>query len=460
MLLLDLGLPRTRDLEGLARIQSLDAHIPVVIVTDRDDEAVALRALHVGAQDYLIKGSLTTDSLVRSIHYATERHSLVRQLVEAQIILKNRNHRLSKLYRTAYKFVDNVSHEFRTPLTVIKEYAALIQDGIVGVVLDEQRQLLAVIEDRADDLNNMVDDMLDVSKLEAGLLGVYRKQCSAAEIVAHVRPALERKAAAKAVQVDWDVPMDLPLTYCDPGKAGRVLINLTINAIKFCGRPGHVRLSCRKCQDAPGIEFSVSDNGEGISVENQRALFQRFRQLNESFRSTTKGFGLGLSIAKDLVEANLGEIRVDSEAGRGSTFSFTLPPADPAVVMRRYLNRVDKLCDAAPYVTLVQADIEETAVESLAEDLDGFLSGLLRHNDLSLRVGPHRWLMALSIADSEFPAFRQRIGQELHELGRNRLADPLPEVEFGLLGTWGVRNHEQIVGRLCEVAQTENSDCV
>ena len=190
VLLLDLGLPGMRDLEALFQIQGLNARVPIVIVTERDDEAVALRALQVGAQDYLVKGSLTTAGLVHSIHYSIERHRLVQHLAESQTNLKNKNRRLEKLYRTAYKFVDNVSHEFRTPLAVIKEYTALIRDGILGGVSDEQCQLLTVVEDRADDLNTIVDDMLDVSKLEAGLLGVHREECSAAEIVARVRPAL------------------------------------------------------------------------------------------------------------------------------------------------------------------------------------------------------------------------------------------------------------------------------
>ncbi len=188
------------------------------------------------------QSSLTTAGLVHSIHYSIERHRLVRQLAESQTNLRNRNRRLEKLCRTAYKFVDNVSHEFRTPLAVIKEYTALIRDGIVGDVSEEQRQLLTVVEDRADDLNMIVDDMLDVSKLEAGLLGVHREECSAAEIVSRVRPALERRAATKSVRLEWDVAADLPSTYCDSDKARRALINLTINALKFCGDPGRVRM--------------------------------------------------------------------------------------------------------------------------------------------------------------------------------------------------------------------------
>ena len=458
VLLLDLGFPGTRNLDGLARIQSANAGVPIVIVTEKNDEALALRALKEGAQDYLFKGNLTTDYLVRSIDYATERHRLVMRVAEAKLILENKNQRLNKLYRTAHKFVDNVSHEFRTPLTVIKEYVSLIKDGIVGSVSDEQRQMLTIVEDRADDLNIMVDDMLDVSKMEAGLLGVHRKQCTVTDILAHVRPAVERKAAAKSVQLEWDIAVNLPTIYCDPEKAGRVLINLAINAIKFCGQPGHVRLSCCHRPDLPGVEFSVTDNGTGISAENQQAIFRRFKQLSESVRSSsTKGFGLGLSIAKELVEVNLGEIRVDSEPGRGSTFSFTLPPADSAEIMRLYLHRIGQLRNGPPFVSLVQADIAELTLGDLADDVDKFLSFLLRYNDLVVRIGPRRWFIVLPVSESEVPAFRQRAEKAIGEDSRNRLGDPFPVIDLQFVGTWRVAAGEEMLTRLRAILPTEEA---
>ncbi|HUY89501.1 MAG TPA: hybrid sensor histidine kinase/response regulator [Pirellulales bacterium] len=456
-MLLDLGLPGTQGLEGLVKILSVDPRVPVIIVTDQNDEELALRALQVGAQDYLVKGSLTTDNLVRSIRYATERHALVRRLTDARIVLENRHRRLAKLYRTAYKFVDNVSHEFRTPLTVIKEYVSLIKDGIVGEVSDEQRRMLAIVEDRADDLNTMVDDMLDVSKLEAGILGVYRKRCQATDILARVRPALERKAFTKGVRLESDVEANLPPIYCDPEKAGRVLVNLAINAVKFCGQPGRVRLSCRRSRNPPGVEFSVSDNGPGISAENQRLLFRRFKQLSETVRSGAKGFGLGLSIAKELVEANLGEIRLDSEPGRGSTFSFTLPLDDCQEVVRRYLHRVGKLRNGPPQLSLVRAEVDPSTAAPLAEDVDGFLSCLLRYNDLVLRVGPSRWLVVLPVPEDQVAAFLRRAEKAFAEAARNRVGDPYPRIDFRHLGTWPVDHDKAILAEMSDIARCEEA---
>jgi two-component sensor histidine kinase len=340
--------------------------------------------------------------------------------------------------------VDNVSHEFRTPLTVIKEYVSLIREGIVGAVSEEQSKMLHVVEDRADDLNTMVDDMLDVSKLEAGLLGVYRQKCDITQILQHVRPALERKALIKSVRLEWNVEPGLPAIYCDPEKVGRVLINLSTNAIKFCGQPGHVRIDCRRDPDSSGVIANVTDNGPGISAENQRVLFRRFKQLGQTIRSSTKGFGLGLSIAKELAELNLGEILVKSEPGQGSTFSFTLPPADPQEVMRRYLRRVMHSLDPARSLSLIEAAVPEFTETALIEDAGEFLVCLLRFNDLLLQTGPARWLLALPIDDSQIESFVQRAEKAIGESNRNRLGEPLPAISFHPLGTWPIKKQHEL----------------
>ncbi len=436
--LLDLGLPGTSDLEALVRLRKASASTPIVVVTDLNVEEVALRALNHGAQDYLIKGTLTTDNLVRSIDYAAQRQCLVRKVTRTRSLLQRKNHRLARLYRTAHRFVDNVSHEFRTPLTVIKEYVALIRDGVVGAVSEEQRQMLTVVEDRADDLNTMVDDMLDVSKFEAGLLGVYRQRCNVADIVDRVRLALERKAAVKDVALEIDIDPDLPAVYCDPEKAGRILINLAINAIKFCGQPGRVALTGRAADGQGGVVLSVCDNGPGISAENREAIFRRFKQLSESVRSSTKGFGLGLSIAKELVELNLGEMMLESEPGRGSTFSFTLPPDDPPEVMRRYLARVADAHSGGAHVSLVRAALRAAVGLMRADEAGEFLCFLLRPGDLLFRTGAARWLVALPITVGEVKHFQERAEKAVAEANRNRIGEPLPELELECLGAWNV----------------------
>jgi hypothetical protein len=292
-----------------------------------------------------------------------------------------------------------------------------------------------------------------VSKLEAGLLGVYRQECDIAQILRHVRPALERKAVVKGVELEWDIEPGLPAIYCDPEKAGRVLINLSINAIKFCGQPGFVRINCVRDPDSSGVVMGVTDNGPGISPENQRALFRRFKQLGESVRSSTKGFGLGLSIAKELAEANLGEIRVHSEVGRGSTFSCTLPPADPPDVMHRYLRRIMNSSHVSRHISLIEADIAKFTGAAAIDDTGEFLSCLLRYNDLLLKMGPTRWLIVLPIAQGLIESFLQRADNAIGEANRNRLGGPLPAISFHPLGTWPSSSHDELLAQLRAIQQ-------
>jgi hypothetical protein len=453
--LIDLSLPDSSGMDTFLAIRAAAPHVPIVVFTGLEDEKFVLAMLHQGAQDYLLKHDVEPKLLARSLRFAIERHrnaELEECLVKldgAHALLKKKNRRLGRLYRTAHEFVDNVSHEFRTPLTVIKEYASLVRDGLAGAVSDEQKKMLTVVEDRADDLNTMVDDMLDVSKLKSGMLGIYRQECQVAEIVEHVRLGLERKAAVKEVTLDFALDPFLPTLFCDPEKAGRVLINLTTNAIKFCGQPGRVRLTCRRESDGTGVKFGVSDDGHGITPENQEAIFRRFKQLGESNRSSTKGFGLGLNIAKQLVELNLGDITVESHVGEGSTFSFTLPPADPREVLRRYLRWIERRRNGSSQLALVEAEVDDLTSTALADDANVFMNHLLWSSDLLFRSGPTRWLVVLPVAEIEVAEFCERVAKKRAEANRNRLGEPLPDIRMKFLCSWCVgSDRDELLNRL------------
>lgn len=437
VLLLDLNLPESRGPATLDAIRRENDDLPIIVLTGLSDEDTALRALEQGAQDYLIKGCVTAQGLAKAIRYAVQRQHWLRELSSAKRQLEQKNRRLAELYDTAYHFVDHVSHEFRTPLTVIKEYASLIRDGLAESV-EMRNRFLDIVKDRADDLNTIVDDMLDMSRLEAGLLGLWRRNYRIGDVVEDLRPALERKAAVKGVTLEVRVDPGLPEAYCDPEKIGRVLINLTINAVKFCRQQGHVLIWATENPDAPGLVVGVTDDGPGIDRENLTKIFERFRQLSGGGRCGCKGFGLGLSIAKELVDLHFGELTVESEVGRGSTFRFTLPPADPPEVMRRYLRHFFGRQADLRRLSLVTAVVTADSTEEEADEIGAFLFGVLRRNDLTFRLDERTWLVVLEADERELSAFYDRTSDALKEINRNRIQGPLPTTHLRTLGTWDV----------------------
>ena len=236
------------------------------------------------AQDYLSKDEIVPALLSRSIRYAIQRQHLLDQIQSANTMLEQKNERLAKLYNLAQQFVENVSHDFRTPLTVIREFTSIVRDGLDGPVTPKQAEHLGKVLHRTDDLAIMVDDMLDISKLESGLLGVWRRPCRAAELIETVQGLIKARADSKAIVLKTTVDADLPQVFCDDEKARRVLINLAVNAIKFTPEGGAVEIWAHGSRENEEVTVGVSDTGPGLSLENRTAIFDRFRQVDQGLR--------------------------------------------------------------------------------------------------------------------------------------------------------------------------------
>ncbi|EKD50226.1 MAG: hypothetical protein ACD_62C00607G0005 [uncultured bacterium] len=251
--------------------------------------------------------------------------------------------------RMKSEFVSVVSHELRTPLTAIREAIALIIDGIAGTVNDKQRHCLDVALRDVDRLGRMINDLLDLSRIESGKIGLKRISCSAEYLITCVHTILAAKAQSDNIQLVVAVSENVPPVFADPDTIIQVLINLVGNAFKFTPEGGTVRVSCGTSREAHPVsrispdvfsrdtnneirmtdrnfvEFSVTDTGPGIPESDQKKLFQKFSQLDMSVTHRVGGTGLGLAISKELVEKHGGTIRVVSDPGKGSCFSFTIP---------------------------------------------------------------------------------------------------------------------------------------
>ena len=236
--------------------------------------------------------------------------------------IEEKGRQLESASKHKSQFLANMSHELRTPLNAILGYTELILDNIYGEVGEKVRDILVRLEKSGRHLLALINDVLDLSKIEAGQLTLALSEYSMSDVVQTVATAVEALAAEKRLALQVTVAPGLPLGRGDERRLSQVLLNLVGNAIKFT-EAGEVRVEVRAADGA--FRVAVADTGPGIAPEDQEKIFQEFQQVDSSSTRKKGGTGLGLSIAKRIVELHGGRIGVESSPGQGSTFWFTLP---------------------------------------------------------------------------------------------------------------------------------------
>ncbi|HVQ74242.1 MAG TPA: sensor histidine kinase [Candidatus Binatia bacterium] len=266
------------------------------------------------------------------------RAGLERKVRERTAQLLAANEKLEELDRLKSEFVSNVSHELRTPLTAIQGAADNMRDGLTGALTEKQARYLMRIKSNTDRLARLIEDLLNLSRLEAGKLDLRRTQVSLAELAGEVTDSLRPVALEKRIALHV-VCDDAPVTaWVDRDRVAQVLVNLIGNALKFTPVDGQVTISVRA--DGENARVSIADTGSGIPPDEADRIFERFYQGRGSAREKTSGTGLGLTICKALVERHGGTISLESRPGIGSTFSVTLPAgSQPGRAVLRALDQ-------------------------------------------------------------------------------------------------------------------------
>jgi len=236
--------------------------------------------------------------------------------------VRDKSQQLEIASRHKSQFLANMSHELRTPLNAILGYTELILDSIYGEVSEKVREVLGRVDKSGRHLLGLINDVLDLSKIEAGQLTLSLGDYSMQEVVQAVMTAVEALAADKHLALKAAVAADLPRGRGDERRITQLLLNLVGNAIKFTDA-GEVRVAVTAADGT--FLVSVADTGLGISAADQERIFEEFQQVDSSATRSKGGTGLGLAIAKRIVELHGGRIRVESSPGQGSTFSFTVP---------------------------------------------------------------------------------------------------------------------------------------
>jgi signal transduction histidine kinase len=223
-----------------------------------------------------------------------------------------------------------MSHELRTPMNVITGYSQMLHDGLAGDVNAEQREFLKYILSGSGHLLNLINDILDLAKVEAGQMVLELRAFDLHDLIEATTYSFRETALKHRIKLSADVEDGLAEIVADEQKIKQVLINLVSNAVKFTPDGGSVRITARRVKDAgndhqSSMVIAVEDTGPGISAADQLRLFKSFQQLDSSYTKQHAGSGLGLSICRNFVELHHGRIWVESEVGKGSRFVFVIP---------------------------------------------------------------------------------------------------------------------------------------
>jgi signal transduction histidine kinase len=285
-----------------------------VAITEGDEELITILANQIGS-------SLENARLFEKTWRA---HQDLEQKVEERTReLTQALDEVRKISKRKTDFVSSVSHELRTPLTSIKGYASILLTGKLGSLPQDAWERIDKINRHSDELVRLVNDLLDISRIESGKVIMKQESCDLKSIIEGVFDLLSVQLKEMQIALQINVSKDTPAIFADPSQIKRVFINIIGNAIKFTPPKGKISVLSHKVDKA--VQVDITDTGCGIPEEAQEAIFEEFYRVDNPINQQVKGTGLGLTLVKHIIEAHNGKIWVKSRAGLGSTFSFTLP---------------------------------------------------------------------------------------------------------------------------------------
>jgi signal transduction histidine kinase len=303
-------LPRSLAREVKSRVEELRAHF------NAEESESIVEELQQQNRD-LVK-------ILAELEEKREQLEIVnRQLNESNHELNVANAKLHQLSEMKEEFLALTTHDLRSPLTVISGVISFFTSGRLGELSPEQKNMVAMMERNAQSLIELVNDLLDASKLESGVMHLDVTSIDLRALINEIHETMEPLAREKGIAIHEELPSELPPVEADRTKLRRVIINLLSNGIKFTPRGGTVTVAAE--QLGAQLRIAISDTGIGIAPEDVARLFDKYEQARSRATRGEKGTGLGLYITRQLLELHGGEITVESEPGHGSTFTFTLP---------------------------------------------------------------------------------------------------------------------------------------
>jgi signal transduction histidine kinase len=315
--LLDLSLPESQGIDTLLRVRSRAPGVPVVVLTSSGDEDLGNRSVQSGAQDYLIKGQVDGPMLARAMRYAIERGRIEEEL-------RRRAEQLAEMDRRKDEFLATLAHELRNPLAPLRNSLSILR--MSGDSNPAAERVHEMMERQVNHMVRLVDDLLEVSRITRGKIELRRERVELAVVLRSAvetsRPLME----AARHQLAITVPPE-PLTVdADPVRLSQVIANLLNNAAKYTEEGGQIWLTARR--EGGEAAVSVRDTGLGIPADMLHRVFDMFAQVDRTLKRSQGGLGIGLTLARTLVEMHGGRVEARSEGpGKGSEFTIRLPLA-------------------------------------------------------------------------------------------------------------------------------------
>ncbi|ACK68511.1 response regulator receiver sensor signal transduction histidine kinase [Gloeothece citriformis PCC 7424] len=327
IILLDLTLPDSAGLESLNPLLKLAPHIPIVVLTNTNDDDLAVEAVRRGAQDFLVKRHVTLELLVRSLCYAIERKQVAEELREMNEKLENRVQertaellKAKELNQLKTEFVSMLSHDFRNPLNTILLSAGLLEDSSDRLTKEQQLTYFQMIRTAIKDMDQLLTEVLIIGRADSGRLKLNPIPLNLKEFCQYIIDSF-RINLIPSHQLIFNSQGNFEQGLWDENLLRHILNNLLGNAIKYSPEGGKIRVDL--IEKGERVILSVEDQGIGIPLEDQQKLFKPFFRANNV--ENIAGTGLGLAIVQRCVETHGGQIEVKSQVGEGTTFIVTLP---------------------------------------------------------------------------------------------------------------------------------------
>lgn len=429
LVLTDLKMPKMDGLQLISEIAKSKPETLTMMMTGHGTIDSALEAMKRGASDYLMK-PLNLDELIIRIRKVLDEKQRFVRLRDFADQLEKANQELRRIDSMKSEFVSIASHELRTPLAAIKNAVQLVLKETTGKINENQAKFLSMAERNINRLTNILNDLLNLSRIESGRIELKFENIGLKGIIELTASSLRPHADGKSIKIDLEISEQLPPVYGDPEKIEQILTNLIGNAVKFTPDGGRILITAQSLShDEKGgygdrIAVSVKDTGIGIPSEHLDAIFEKFHQVEGSLQRSVSGTGLGLAITRGLVEAHQGKIWVESEVGKGSTFTFTLPCSegerrDPhfRFILDKEFHRAQEN-DAPLTLFLIEVSDERGEVkEALLDRLEEKVKQCLcRKADLLLRREKEKILAVLCEANLKgAQVIRQRIQEGIQK---------------------------------------------